>query len=112
MKRRLMATDTEVQLFADDREIWRFRWDEVTRIVAYKRDLWTVDLICLDFFVASRQLTYQADEEMHGFRDMSDRMRLLFPSVGESWWPEVAFPAFVTNEKVLYDKPALTSPSL
>jgi len=103
---RLAVSDAEVQLFKDDREVWRFGWDEVTKIVTYKRDLFSVDLICLDFFVESQQLTYPTHEEMAGFRDLSERMRRLFPSISEGWWSEVAFPAFATNEKILYDKPA------
>ena len=102
---RLAVTDADVQLFADDRVVWRFRWSEVTKIVTYKRDLFTVYLVCLDFFVASQDLNYPTHEEMHGFRDMCDRMHLLFPSIGVGWWSEVMFPPFVTNEKILFGKP-------
>jgi len=42
------------------------RWDEVTRIETYKRDVFTWDMICLDFFVESRQLTYPTHDEMQG----------------------------------------------
>jgi hypothetical protein len=97
--------DTEVRLFADDQAVWCFRWDEVTKIATCKRDLFSVDLICLDFFIESRQLTYPTHEEMPGFQKLCDRMRLLFPSINEGWWSEVAFPAFAPNEKILHDKP-------
>jgi hypothetical protein len=100
---RLAVGDDEVVLFSCDREVWRFRWDEVTKITSYKRDLFTVDLICLDFFVASRQLTYPTHEEMRGFRELAERMCRVFPSIAETWWPQVAFPAFATNERTLYE---------
>lgn len=103
---RLAVTADEVRLLKDGAEVWRFRWDEVTRIVTYKRDLFSVDLICLDFFVESQQLTYTTHEEMQSFRDLCEQMQHSFPSIGEGWWSEVAFPAFATNEKILYDKPA------
>jgi len=102
----LSVTSDEVRLLKDGTEVWRFRWDSVTRIIAYKRDLFTIDLICLDFFVESQQLTYPTHEEMKGFLELYDQMHRIIPSIGESWWSEVAFPAFATNEKVLYEKPA------
>lgn len=100
----LDVTETSVQLFSRHQEVWRFRWADVTKIVTYKRDLFAVDLVCLNFFVESRQLTFSTHEEIAGFRDLCDRMRCSFPSIGEAWSPEVAFPAFVPNEKVLYDE--------
>jgi hypothetical protein len=102
---RLMMSDVDLALFKDGTEVWRFRWDAVTRIVTYKRDLFTVDLICLDFFLEPQQLSYSTHEEMQGFRDLCEQMSRLFPSIGEGWWSEVAFPAFTPNEKILYDRP-------
>ncbi|TWT60557.1 hypothetical protein [Rubinisphaera italica] len=101
---RLSVSDAEVVLFKNDTEVWRFRWDLVARIVTCKRDLFSMDLICLDFFMDSQQLNYSTHEEMQGFQDLSEQIRRLFPSIGEGWWSEVAFPAFATNQKILYDK--------
>lgn len=105
-KLRLMISDTEVTLYKDGTELWRFRWDDVTRIVTYKRDLGIVDLICLDFSIARQNSTYPTHEEMQGFGDLREQMQHCFPTIGEHWWSEVALPAFAANEKILYDKPA------
>ena len=45
---RVAASNDEVSLFANDKEAWRFPWNEVERIETYKQDLFTVDLICLE----------------------------------------------------------------
>ena len=104
--RRLVVSDVEVALFRDSVEVWRFHWDDVTRIVTCKWDLFSVDLVCLDFVVESQQLIYQTDEDMQGFWDLCEQMHRLFPSISEGWWSEVVLPPFATNKKVLYDKPA------
>lgn len=101
---RLAVSNAMVQLFRDNQEVWYFHWEEVARIITYKRDLSTVDLICLDFFVKSPQSVYSTHDEMQGFQDLCEQMRLAFPSIDKGWWLEVAFPAFAANEQVLYGK--------
>jgi hypothetical protein len=103
---RLAVSDDEVVLFADEREVWRFRWDAVTRIETYKRDLFSTDLVCLDFFVGSQDLTYPAHEEMQGFVVLREQLSSRFPSVGEDWLRQVTFPPFAANHRVLYERPA------
>ena len=105
-KLRLEVSADEVTLFSDDREVWQFRWDAVTRIDTYKRDLLTTDMICLDFFVGSRQLTYPVHDEMQGFGVVCAQLRRHFPSVEEDWLPQVTLPPFATNHKVLYEQTA------
>jgi hypothetical protein len=101
---RLAANDDEVSLLANDKEAWRFPWNEVERIETYKQDLFSVDLICLDFVVESRKLTYHTHEDMQGFRDLWESMCRRFPSIDEHWLPQVASPPFATNRKVLYQR--------
>ena len=98
---RLAANDDEVSLLANDKEAWRFPWNEVE---TYKQDLFSVDLICLDFVVESRKLTYHTHEDMQGFRDLWESMCRRFPSIDEHWLPQVASPPFATNRKVLYQR--------
>jgi hypothetical protein len=100
----LAVTELGVVLSADGRERWHFAWADVTRIETYKRDLLTVDTICLDFCVGGRQLTYPTHDDMSGFDDLCGRLRDRFPRIAEDWLREVAFPAFETNHRVLYEK--------
>ena len=101
---RLEVSNDEVVLFADNREVWRFSWNSVTKIETYKRDMFTTDLICLDFFIESKNLTYPTNEEMQGFVKLRDQLSSHFPSIGKDWLRQVTFPAFVLNRKVLYER--------
>ena len=103
---RLAVSDDEVVLFSDEREVWRFRWDAVTRIETYKRDFFSIDLVCLDFYVASLDLTYPAHEEMQGFVTLREQLSSHFPSIGGDWLRRVTLPPFAPNHKVLYERPA------
>lgn len=103
---RLEITDTGLALFESDREVYRFRWADVSKIETYKWDLFSIDMICLDFTVDSRETVYTADEEMDGFSELSTRLTHYFPSVASDWWGDVAFPAFATKHRVLYERPS------
>jgi hypothetical protein len=103
---RLAVSDDEVVLYSDERELWRFRWDAVTRIEAYKRDLFSTDLVCLDFYVAALDMTYPTHEEVQGFVTLREQLSSRFPSVGSDWLRKVTLPPFAPNHKVLYERPA------
>src|SRR5436305_15267516 len=102
--KRLDVTDDGVALFENGREIYRFVWKDVSKIETYKRDLGNVDMICLDFTVATNETVYMTDDEMDGFNDVSVRLAHYFPSIAADWWTGVAFPAFATKHKVLFEK--------
>src|SRR5689334_22982850 len=100
---RIAITEQDMTLFEDGREVWHFQWSDVMRIETYKRDLFSVDMICLDFFVEFRQLAFPTHDEMQGFDVLCDQLRRYFPSIEEEWWSQVAFPAFAGNNRVLYE---------
>lgn len=102
---RLVLKDDGVTLFADEREVWSFRWDEVSCVETYKCDLWAYDMICLDFSVVSREATYRTDEEMEGFDSLCGQLCRRFPAIADDWLLLVASPAFAQNRRVLFVKP-------
>ena len=104
---RLAAGEEEVRLFAEGREVWCFRWDEVVRIETYKRDIFSMDLVCLDFFIVSREVPCRTHEDMQGFPELRECMQRQLSSISESWWQQVASPPFATNHMVLYDRNAV-----
>jgi hypothetical protein len=104
--KRLEVTDTGLALFESDHEVYRFRWADVSKIETYKRDLFSVDMICLDFLVAAHEIVYMAHDEMDGFSELSGRLTHYFPSIPSDWWSEVAFPAFATKHRILYERPS------
>jgi hypothetical protein len=105
-QKRLEITDDSLALFESGREVYRFRWADVSRVQTYKQDLFSVDMICLDFVVDADQMVYTIHDEMDGFSDLSNRLTQYFPSIASNWWSEVAFPAFATKYRILYENPS------
>ena len=76
----------------------RLLWPDVCRVVAYKRDLFTYDCLCL--FVARADGTgVELDEEMAGWKSFCAVLPRFLPGCTpvEKWFSLVAFPAFATN---------------
>ena len=79
-------------------------WETIDRVVAYKRDCYTVDLICLAFIDGDGVVLLDVDESATGYQELVDGMPQYLAgclSMGE-WFMEVAFPAFEVNATELY----------
>ena len=74
-------------------------------MMAYKQDWFTVDCICLAIGTADR-MTTELNEEMEGWETLTDALPTYLP--GSKNWSEcfsqVAFPAFATNETVIFER--------
>lgn len=95
----IMATElrsTDDGFSIDGPEPVVIRWHEVAEIVAYKRDLLTVDLICVGFRLRSHENLIEVDEEMTGYDNLITEMTSQF-ALPADWPCEVMFPAFATN---------------
>jgi hypothetical protein len=72
---------------------------------AFKRDWGTVDCICLAIATTDRTAT-EVNEEMEGWEALTEALHKYLP--GSKLWSEcffqVAFPAFATNETVIFDR--------
>lgn len=75
------------------------RWDAVQRINAYKRDLYTVDLLCLAI-LAGEQVV-EVDERMEGFEAFDAAMHDAL-GITPAWKLDVLFPAFEENTTEIY----------
>jgi hypothetical protein len=85
-------------------------WGQVTRIEAFKRDLYAVDLICLALETQDSD-TLVIHEEMPGWQALLDALPGYlpgFPPEG-AWLAKVAIPAFETNLTTLFTKNAGTA---
>ncbi|MFO0812521.1 MAG: hypothetical protein U0796_04850 [Gemmatales bacterium] len=84
-------------------------WSNIVRVVAFKRDLFTVDCICLAFAMADG-MTTEVNEEMEGWEALAEALPEYLP--GSKIWSEcfsqVAFPAFATNETVMFERASST----
>ncbi|MEM9366243.1 MAG: hypothetical protein AAGD07_09610 [Planctomycetota bacterium] len=76
------------------------RWSCVTEIVAFKRDLLTTDMICLQFQLDDGTCI-ETDEEMIGYRALIDIVESKF-ELTPDWWSKVAFPSFNTKLSVIW----------
>ena len=79
------------------------RWDEVTRIQAYKLDLVTTDCICLLFELGPSRAPIQVSEEWLGFQELFGPLAKRFPAIPESWYVDIMTPAFEAKRTVLFE---------
>ena len=104
MMSRPVAEERKIRINEDgfevrsDKEIERaVKWERVRLIDAFKRDLFTVDLICLRFYEQGEGLPVEVNEEMDGFGPLVDALPMKFEGFDQAWWDKVAKPAFATN---------------
>jgi hypothetical protein len=79
-------------------------WSEVEEVHAYKRDLFTMDLICLAFKRLGKEEYYEIHEEMVGYHDLIQVLPSQLPEFSSEWFPAVAFPAFKTNHQIIWKR--------
>lgn len=96
-----IAFDAAGFTFGDDRDEARVAWDAVMAVSAFKRDLYTVDLLCIA--IGTEDMAVELNEAMPGFAPFLEAMeaRLGFPA---GWQLDVLFPAFETKLKTLYQR--------
>lgn len=73
-------------------------WDQVTRIVAFKRDVYSHDLICLLIETKDKSVL-DINESMPGWTELVNELEIRLPSAKPhaDWFTEVVFPAFVPS---------------
>jgi hypothetical protein len=71
------------------------RLQEVTRVIAFKRDQWTVDCICFAFELNGKE-TIEVSENMEGWAALVDAVPVRLPGAlrQEEWWDKVVSPTF------------------
>ena len=108
--RGLILVDVEIGLTGIAPGLNRIPVQGITRVVAFKRDMVTSDLIC---FLVS----YNRDdgtpwhvtlhEDLPGFLDVEKRLAQL-PGFDQQWRQHVVLPPFATNETVIFDSEGRT----
>ncbi|WP_420143212.1 hypothetical protein [Sphingobium sp.] len=74
---------------------------DIDRVIFYKRDEITTDLICCDVEVAGRTLSF--NEEAKGWDDLITHLSAL-PCFRANWYEAVPNPAFAVSETVAFDR--------
>ncbi len=90
----------------DDGLTHRFRkktahlqWDDVEKVHAFKRDLVTVDCVCLAF--TSKDGIIEIAEDTEGYSEVLERLEIHL-GVTPEWMLTVMFPAFEPNLTQIY----------
>jgi hypothetical protein len=81
-------------------------WDEIATVEVFKRDLFTLDLVCLALARVGTEDVIEVDEEDPRWLDLVDALPSYLPgcrTLGE-WFTDVAFPAFEENRRRLYER--------
>ena len=109
----LLPNGVEI-IFPDKRRVFRrklpdriltFNWSDVTQVVAFKRDCFTVDNIRLAFEIDG-EVVVEIHEDMAGWTDLLDALPGNLPGALplEVWWAKVAFPPFELCLTTLYTR--------
>ena len=80
---------------------WSVDWADVVMVMAFKRDLFTYDLICLAMDLTDGTWV-EVDEEMEGFKELQETLPRVLRGLDADWWGKVAFPAFATNATTIW----------
>jgi hypothetical protein len=80
-------------------------WQDTSKIQAIKRDLYSIDLICLIIFLSENK-PVEIHEEMDGWESLVDKLPQYLPGCQafENWFAAVAFPAFKENRTTIYER--------
>jgi hypothetical protein len=80
------------------------RWSEVNGVVAYKRDCFALDLICMGFTTGDGAV--ELNEGMDGWEALIDAVPSLLPgsTSKQEWWGKVAQPPFAPNPTVSFSR--------
>jgi hypothetical protein len=108
MKQIIASDDDGFSIKSGDRIqscIARILWPEIATVIGFKRDCYTVDLICLGVETV-RGTTIEINEEIPGWPDLLEALSKHLPGFPkyEEWFETVAFPAFKANARTLFHR--------
>jgi hypothetical protein len=80
------------------------KWNAVKTILAYKRDVYAYDLICVGFITSDG--TIEVNEEMQGWSQLVERLPSVLPGTPpfSDWWERVAQPPFALCMTTLFQR--------
>ena len=82
-----------------------FAWNDVTQVVAFKRDCYAVDSMRILFQLRTGQ-HHEVYEDMEGFTELMEKLPAYLPGAlrMEEWFSAVAFPAFEPCQTQIYPR--------
>lgn len=98
-----LATGARIELHADGFRIvhrgkfaGEIHWSDIVGIGAFKRDIWSVDEICLRFLTSADTLSLDVTEHDEGYEELLAEVERRYPDYDPEWWSKTAFPPFWT----------------
>ncbi len=97
--------EVEVKSVHGNDTLARFRWEDVVKVTAFKRDLFIVDLICFELAFANETIR-ELNEEMLGWEEFRTSLetQLSGSRTLDSWFQKVAQPPFAEDATVIYER--------
>jgi hypothetical protein len=86
--------------------VGRFAWPEVQGAIAFKRDLLTTDMVCIEF--ALETSSFEINEETPGWQTVVEVLPayLLGARPYAEWWPKVQQPPFEASTVTVFRRHA------
>jgi hypothetical protein len=78
------------------------KWNDISQISVFKRDLFTVDRIDMD--IVYRDKVLSISEDLPGWDQFVQKAKETFPEIPEGWEADVALPAFAKNLSIIYSR--------
>jgi hypothetical protein len=100
---RIVPQPGAIALFDDNRQIARIDFGRVVRLVTFKRDLITTDVIVLAMIDENGD-GILVHEEMPGFQDLFEVLSSAFAGIKRDWYMQVMTPAFATNSLTIWER--------
>ena len=102
----LLADDASLKLAPTNGSIITIAWTSIVEIRAFKKDLLTTDLVCLELHINGVEGVYVIHEEMAGYQRAVEAMERFLPGFTTDCCQSVVFPAFETNYRTVWKKTA------
>jgi len=98
------SDDGFVVVGASGEVLQSIRWADIAEVVAYKRDLLTMDLICAAFSTAAGVL--ELNEEVQGWDDVMAALPVQLPGARPfaGAFLDIVVPAFAANTTTLFKR--------
>lgn len=78
------------------------KWNDISQISVFKRDLFTVDRIDMNILYSDKVLSIS--EDLPGWDQFVQKAKETFPEIPEGWEADVALPPFVKNLSIIYNR--------
>ena len=95
---------TQIMHSGKSTQTHRLDWDGVTRVLAYKRDCFAVDQICVVIGTADDHDWIEIREDDEGYESLINQMptRMVGCAAPNEWWERVALPPSAAQWTQIY----------